>query len=87
MRDFLSWLKSRGLRGVRMFTGDKAVGMVGSIAEVFGTVICDRFCTDIAVSAAGLLIKITFDHVFSEFGESVAGNKLHIAVDRICGFL
>ena len=34
-REFLSWLKSRGLRGVRMFTGDKAVGMVGSIAEVF----------------------------------------------------
>ena len=34
-RGFLSWLKSRGLRGVRMFTGDKAVGMVSSIAEVF----------------------------------------------------
>lgn len=34
-RDFLSWLRSRGLRGVRMFTGDKAAGMVGSIAEVF----------------------------------------------------
>ena len=34
-RDFLSWLKSRGLRGVRAFTGDKATGMVGSIAEVF----------------------------------------------------
>ena len=34
-RDFLSWLKSRGLRGVRMFAGDKAAGMVGSIAEVF----------------------------------------------------
>ena len=34
-RDFLSWLKSRGLRGVRMFTGDKAASMVGSIAEVF----------------------------------------------------
>ena len=34
-RDLLSWLKSRGLRGVRMFTGDKAAGMVGSIAEVF----------------------------------------------------
>lgn len=32
---FLSWLRSRGLRGVRMFTGDKAAGMVGSIAEVF----------------------------------------------------
>lgn len=32
--DFLSWLKSRGLRGVRMFVGDKAAGMVGSIAEV-----------------------------------------------------
>ncbi len=34
-RELLSWLKSRGLRGVRMFTGDKAAGMVGSIAEVF----------------------------------------------------
>ena len=34
-RDFLSWQKSRGLRGVRMFTGDKAVDMVSSIAEVF----------------------------------------------------
>ena len=34
-REFLSWLRSRSLRGVRMFTGDKAAGMVGSIAEVF----------------------------------------------------
>ena len=34
-RDFLSWQKSRGLRGVRMFIGDKGAGMVGSIAEVF----------------------------------------------------
>ena len=34
-RDFLSRLKSRGLRDVRMFVGDKAAGMVGSIAEVF----------------------------------------------------
>ena len=33
-RGSLSWLKSRGLRGVRMFAGDKAAGMVGSIAEV-----------------------------------------------------
>lgn len=33
--EFLSWLKSRGLRGVRMFTGDKAAAMTGSIAEVF----------------------------------------------------
>lgn len=34
-RDFLSWLKSRGLRGVRMITGDKAAAMTGAIAEVF----------------------------------------------------
>ena len=34
-RDFLSWLRSRGLRGVRMVVGDKASGMVGPIAEVF----------------------------------------------------
>lgn len=33
--EFLSWLKSRGLRWVRMFTGDKAAGMVGPVAEVF----------------------------------------------------
>ncbi|MGN0075379.1 MAG: IS256 family transposase [Parafannyhessea sp.] len=34
-KGFLSWLRSRGLRGVRMFTGDKAAGMVGALAEVF----------------------------------------------------
>lgn len=33
-REFLSWLRSRGLHGVRMVVGDKASGMVGSIAEV-----------------------------------------------------
>ena len=43
-REFLSWLKSRGLRGVRMFTGGKAAGMVGSIAEVFPGAACQR-CT------------------------------------------
>lgn len=32
---FPSWLKSRELRGARIFTGDKAAGVVGSIAEVF----------------------------------------------------
>lgn len=34
-RELLSRLRSRGLRGVRMSAGDKAAGMVGSIAEVF----------------------------------------------------
>lgn len=34
-RDFLSWLKGRGLSGVRMFTGDKAAAMTSAIAEVF----------------------------------------------------
>ena len=34
-REFLSWLKGRGLSGVRMFTGDKAASMAGAIAEVF----------------------------------------------------
>ena len=43
-RELLSWLKSHGLRGVRMFTGDKAAGMVGSIAEVFPEAACQR-CT------------------------------------------
>uniref|UniRef100_UPI003209B7D0 IS256 family transposase n=1 Tax=Enorma massiliensis TaxID=1472761 RepID=UPI003209B7D0 len=43
-REFLSWLKSRGLHGVRMFTGDKAAGMVGSTAEVFPDAACRR-CT------------------------------------------
>lgn len=34
-REFLSWLKGRGLSGVRMFTGDKAAAMTDAIAEVF----------------------------------------------------
>ena len=34
-REFLSWLRARGLAGVRMFTGDKAAAMTGAIAEVF----------------------------------------------------
>lgn len=34
-REFLSWLRTRGLAGVRMFTGDKAAAMTGAIAEVF----------------------------------------------------
>jgi len=34
-KEFLSWPKGRGLHGVRMITGDKDTGMVGSIAEVF----------------------------------------------------
>ena len=34
-RECLLWLRARDLRGVRMFTGDKAARMVGSIAEVF----------------------------------------------------
>ncbi len=34
-REFPSRLRSRELRGVRLVVGDKAAGMVGSIAEVF----------------------------------------------------
>lgn len=34
-REFLSWLRSRGLRGVRVFTGDKAAGTAGPVAEAF----------------------------------------------------
>lgn len=34
-REFLSWLRARGLAGVRMFTGDKAAAMTGAIAEAF----------------------------------------------------
>lgn len=34
-RDFLSWLKGRGLSGVRMLAGDKAAAMTSAIAEVF----------------------------------------------------
>lgn len=32
---FLSWLKSRGLAGVRLVTGDKAAGMTGALQKVF----------------------------------------------------
>ena len=43
-REFLLWLRFRGLRGVRMITGDKTAGMAGSIAEVFPEVAYQR-CT------------------------------------------
>ncbi|MDO4475110.1 MAG: IS256 family transposase [Eubacteriales bacterium] len=34
-KNFFVWLKSRGLSGVKLITGDKALGMVDSIGEVF----------------------------------------------------
>ncbi len=33
--NFLKWLKERGLKGVRLFIGDKNLGMLETIAEVF----------------------------------------------------
>ena len=34
-KEFLLWLRSRGLQGVRMLTGDKSLGMLGALEEVF----------------------------------------------------
>lgn len=34
-REFFSWLKGRGLSGVRLVTGDKCAGIVGAHNEVF----------------------------------------------------
>lgn len=34
-KNFFVWLKSRGLSGVKLITGDKAMGMVEAIGEVF----------------------------------------------------
>ena len=34
-KNFFVWLKSRGLSGVKLVTGDKALGMVEAIGEVF----------------------------------------------------
>ena len=34
-KNFFVWLKQRGLKGVEMITGDKALGMVEAIGEVF----------------------------------------------------
>lgn len=34
-RNFLQWLKERGLSGVRLFIGDKNLGMLETIGEVF----------------------------------------------------
>ena len=43
-REFLLSLRDRGLRGVRMVTGDKSAGMMGALAEVFPEAPCQR-CT------------------------------------------
>lgn len=34
-KEFFSWLKSRGLTGIRMVTGDKCFGMLGALQEVY----------------------------------------------------
>ena len=34
-KEFFLWLKERGLKGVRMLTGDKCQGMIGALEEVF----------------------------------------------------
>lgn len=34
-REFLLWLRGRGLSGVRLVTGDKSLGMLGALEEVF----------------------------------------------------
>lgn len=43
-REFLLGLRDRGLRGVRMFTGDKSAGMLGALAQVFPEALYQR-CT------------------------------------------
>ena len=37
-KNFFVWLKERGLKGVRLVIGDKAMGMVEAIGQVFGEV-------------------------------------------------
>ena len=34
-KDFFVWLKERGLKGIRLIIGDKCLGMLESIPEVF----------------------------------------------------
>ena len=41
---FFIWLKQRGLKGIRLVVGDKALGMVEAIGQVFGNVKYQR-CT------------------------------------------
>ena len=62
-RDFLSWLKSRGLRGVRMFTGDKMLASIklapyGAIA--LSTSIADADSVGQRCRSAAALSKTVF---------------------------
>lgn len=34
-KEFLLWLRGRGLSGARLITGDKSTGMLGALEEVF----------------------------------------------------
>ena len=43
-KSFFIWLKQRGLKGIRLVVGDKALGMVEAIGQVFGNVKYQR-CT------------------------------------------
>ena len=43
-KEFLLWLRGRGLSSVRLITGDKSLGMLGALEEVFPEARCQR-CT------------------------------------------
>ena len=43
-KEFLLWLRGRGLSSVRLVTGDKSLGMLGALEEVFPEARCQR-CT------------------------------------------
>lgn len=43
-KEFLLWLRGRGLSGVRLVTGDKSLGILGALEEVFPEARCQR-CT------------------------------------------
>ncbi len=43
-KEFLLWLRGRGLSSVRLVTGDKSLGMLGALEEVFPETRCQR-CT------------------------------------------
>ena len=78
-REFLSWLKSRGLRGVRMFADDKAAGMVGTRKLLVTLLITLAQC---AAVSQGQIMHGRYSVAYGSLFVATPASCLFILVDR-----
>ena len=63
-KNFFVWLKSRGLDGVKLIIGDKNLGMVESIGEVFPNIRYQRYTVHMYRNIFSVVPRKTVREVF-----------------------